>query len=299
MPKLTKKFSIPIVFIFYNRPDYVDQAFVSLREIKPKKIYLVADGPKNNQEKKLTDETRKLVEQNITWPAKVIKIYASRNMGLRNRIVSGLNQVFEKEETAIILEDDCVSNPSFFVFTEQLLIKYKNNKHIGSITGDNFLFNKKTPQASYYFSQYPHSWGWATWKRAWKLFDNEMTDWQQVWKNHHYSSPLVKYYWYLIFTAVSKLKIDSWAYRWTYSSFKHNLLTIIPAKNLVKNIGFGEQATNTKYKSNVNSLKANKINFPLKHPSKIKQNEQFDALTEKHLYIKLRTILGALVRYIQ
>lgn len=299
MQNLNRPYSTPIVFIFFNRPNHITEATSILKKIKPEKIYLVADGPRNKKEAPLVRKTRKLVEKNITWSPEIIKIYSSKNMGLRNRIVSGLNQVFEKEEKAIILEDDCIANPSFFKFCDQLLKKYKNNRHIGSIAGTNFLFNKKNPSSSYYFSKYPHSWGWATWKRAWNLFDNEMSGWKQVWNDHSHTSLFLKWYWYLIFSTVSKLKIDSWAYRWTYSCWKHKLLTVIPQQNLVKNVGFNSNATNTKFKSSVLSMKTSSLNFPLKHPEKIKQNSFLDKITENNLYFKPRTIIGAMIKYLK
>ncbi|MBT4652045.1 MAG: glycosyltransferase family 2 protein [Candidatus Pacebacteria bacterium] len=294
----TEPFSTPIIFIFFNRSEHIVETLSVLQKLKPSKLYLVADGPRNNKERKQIQKVRKLVEKNIIWKTKVTKIYAHKNMGLRNRIVSGLNNVFEKEETAIIMEDDCIADQSFFKFCDVLLKKYKNNKKIGSITGDNFLFNQEKQKNSYYFSQYPHSWGWATWKRAWNLFDNEMSDWKTVWSKKQFTSPLVKWYWYLVFTLVTKLKIDSWAYRWTYSCFKNNLLTIIPRENLVQNKGVGKTATNTKLKNSVLDMKAYELSFPLKHPARVLQNKNYDALTEKNLYIKFRTIVGAILKFI-
>ena len=126
----TEPFSTPIIFIFFNRSEHIVETLSVLQKLKPSKLYLVADGPRNNKERKQIQKVRKLVEKNIIWKTKVTKIYAHKNMGLRNRIVSGLNNVFEKEETAIIMEDDCIADQSFFKFCDVLLKKYKNNKKI-------------------------------------------------------------------------------------------------------------------------------------------------------------------------
>jgi|GEM_PF-1126017 hypothetical protein len=296
--KNIKEIKTPIVLIAYNRPEILEKNLKFIKYLKLSKIYVVCDGPKNKDDKKKTDHVRSLIEKYLD-KENLVKIYSSKNMGLRKRIVSGLNEVFKKEESAIILEDDCIADPSFFKLTEELLKKYKNNKNIGSISGSNYLLNNSLVKNSYYFSQYPHSWGWATWKRAWKLFDNEMSDWEKHWENHSYSSWLVKWYWHLIFSAVNKLKINSWAYRWTYSCWKNSLLTIIPQKNLVTNIGVGKNASNTRFKSSILNMNSISIKFPLIHPKKIVVNKKLDKITEKNLYIKPRTIIGALIKLIK
>lgn len=293
-----KKIKTPIILIAYNRPKILEKNLKLIKNLKLSKIYVLCDGPKDKNDKIKTDKVRKLIKKyldsNITT-----KLYSKKNIGLRNRVVSGLNEVFKKEKMAIILEDDCIPNISFFKFSEELLKKYKDNRKIGSISGTNYLLNKRLVKSDYYFSEFPHSWGWATWRRSWNLYDNNIDNWEIIWRNHEFNSAIAKYYWYIIFSAVSKIKIDSWAYRWTYSCWKHNLLTIIPSKNLVTNIGVGNNSSNTKFKSSVLNMKTESIEFPLKHPKIIKINKKLDAVTEKNLYIKPKVIAGAILKLIK
>jgi len=289
----------PIILIIYHRQKLVKNLIDSLRKIKPSKIYVVADGPKNKKDLKLCLATRKHINS-IDWPCKIYKKYSKTNKGLRNNVVSGLNWAFKKENKAIILEDDLVIDPSFFKFCEKLLIKYAKNKRIISIAGNNFQFGKNPIKESYYFSRYVHSWGWATWKRAWKLFDDEMSDWPKLrknnWLNKVFQSRVAGLFWKKIFDMTFNNEVDSWAYRWTYTSFLHNKLTIIPKNNLVSNVGYGKNATHTKQKGRNLDMPLRNIDFPLIHPSKVKINKVADLRTEKKVYLNPIMLLSLFLR---
>src|SRR3989304_1429703 len=105
----------PVVLIIYHRPKLTRSLVDSLRKIKPSKIYVIADGPKDKKDARLCLKTRRSIDL-IDWPCKIFRKYSKTNMGLRNRVVSGLNWVFKKENKAIILEDDLIFDPSFFMF---------------------------------------------------------------------------------------------------------------------------------------------------------------------------------------
>ena len=293
--------NIPIVLIIYHRPDLIKNLVNALRSVKPKNIYVVADGPKAPQDKAACDSARGMIKE-IDWPCQIHKIYAKKNMGLRKRVVSGLDTVFKKEKWAIILEDDLIIDPSFFRFCDQLLKKYEKNDQIISISGNNFQFGKNEIKESYYFSRYVHSWGWATWKRAWDLYDDHLTDWTKLrhnnWLNTILSSRVLALYWTMIFDMVSAGQVDSWAYRWTYSAFKNTKLTIIPDRNLVSNIGYGTKATHTTRKSRVMGMETSKMIFPLKHPRRVQRNINADQQTEMVAYLSPIIILSLLIRSI-
>lgn len=290
----------PVVLIIYHRPELVNKLIENLRFVKPKKIYVIADGPKNMEDKIACESTRAVIDT-IDWPCEVKKIYSKDNLGLRRRVVSGLNEVFSIEDRAIILEDDLVPDPSFFKFCDELLEKYENDERIISISGNNFQFDKNKIKESYYFSKYVHSWGWATWKRAWHLYDDNMESWKKLRKTNWLGKILDNYiatlYWRMIFDLVNTGKIDSWAYRWTYSAMLAKGLTIIPNRNLVSNVGVGESATHTKKNERKLNMPTHKIRFPLIHPKEVRINKKCDKTTEKNVYLTTRIALGLIIRY--
>jgi len=277
----------PLLFIVFNRPDVTQYVFDKIREMKPKYLFVSADGPRNESESKICEEVRKIVKK-IDWDCEVKYKFEDKNLGCKIGVSSAINWFFDNVERGIILEDDCLPNDDFFRFCEDLLETYKNNEKIMHITGDNFQFNKKRGYAHYYFSIYNHCWGWATWKRAWKHFDVKMENFSDFKKQNKLQNSLNKNeykYWMNIFQKVYDGEVDSWAYIWTYTCWSQGGLTCTPNVNLVSNIGFDERATHTKNKTNkAASLLTKKMKFPLKHPKIIKINRKADLYTSKNIF---------------
>jgi hypothetical protein len=280
-------FKTPIAFFIFNRPNTTKKVFETIRKIQPAELFIIADGPRenNSNDVRLCSESRNLAED-VDWDCKVHKNYSEINIGLRRRIPSGLNWVFDKVEKAIILEDDCLPHSSFFRFCDVLLDYYKDKEEIMAISGTNIFPHIKPKKESYYFSAFVKVWGWATWRRAWKNYNDEINDWPKLKKSDFLFKVLkneksVKY-WETILQEVYEEKINSWAYRWRFSIWQNKGLTIVPAVNSVTNIGFGKEATNTKGPGKRYAVHPyNEIVFPLKHPKLIERNEALDKLVTK------------------
>jgi hypothetical protein len=278
---------VPIVFIIYKRPEQTMRVFQAIREAKPTKLYVIADGPKNNDDLKKCLETRKILDF-IDWECIVKNNYSETNLGLKKRIVSGLDWVFEQEEMAIILEDDCLPDLSFFYYCEELLEKYKNDQRIGIISGNLFL-NKIGTNCSYYFSNFPHIWGWATWKRTWDNYDGSIKEWPQFrslsWLAEFTGSEYYARIWQELLDKVHQQEIDTWDYQIAFMLWKQNQLSIVPNCNLVSNIGFGEDSTHTNNASDRFSLLPTiKMDFPLSHPKVICHDHENDLLEAQVIF---------------
>lgn len=268
----------PLVLFVYNRPENVNKIISKLKDIKPKKIFVFADGPKNEKDKLNCEKTIKNLKK-IKWSTKIQIIKNKKNLGLKKNVKKGLDFVFNKCSKAIILEDDCIPNKSFFNFCEIFLDYYSNEKKIAGITGNNF--NNLSGDETYYFSKYSSIWGWATWKRVWKTVDTNILFWKSFkkskkWKNYFVDKKELEF-WTKIFDDVYAKKYNSWAYPYLLSNFYYKRLTVVPKKNLVVNIGFNKNATNTFKKYDIYNLKSNYISFnKIIHPKKIKNNLEAD-----------------------
>lgn len=271
----------------------------SVQEVKPTEIFVIADGPKDKLDAGKCKKTRDLINS-IDWKCKIHKNYSSINLGLRKRVVTGLNWVFSKVDRAIILEDDLVINKSFYSFCEKMLEKYRSDEKIISISGNNFLFDRYKIKNSYFFSRHIYSWGWATWKRAWKLYDDKMSNWPKVKSQKVLKKIFNKFveftYWTNIFDLIYKRNIDSWAYGWTYTALINDKLTIVPSVNMVSNLGTGRNATHTSIKSKVLGLPIKSIKFPLKYPKVVKRDILADSIIENTLFITPKNTAGLIVR---
>lgn len=262
---------IPILILIYNRQFETKQLIKSLKKIKPKKIYIGADGPKNNFIDKEKCLQTRLVLTKINWSCKIEKNFSKTNLGCKKSITKNLNWFFKKEKEGVILEDDCIPNKDFFRFTKIMLKKYRNNKKIFSISGSNHCKNKKN-STSYYFSKYSHCWGWATWRRAWKKNSPNLNFWpkfksSKAWIDLH-NDIIERRYWNKIFDNVKKKKFDSWAYPWTLSVWYNKGVSIIPNKNLINNIGYGFSSTNSILREKKN-YKKYFLDKNIKHPKLI------------------------------
>lgn len=263
----------PILFIIFNRPDTTFQVMETIRKARPRRLYIAGDGPRNNHDElELCKESRK-ISSRVDWQCEVKTLWHDRNLGCRAAITSAIDWFFSYEEEGIILEDDCVPSNSFYDYCDNLLERYRNDHRIMAISGANLLTDYCIAPDSYYFSRYPHIWGWATWRRAWRCYDRDMALWPEfsALKGLHawsYRETEFEAYWTNIFNHINE--IDTWDYQWLFTCWAYNGLSCIPAKNLVKNIGFDNRATHTLDSSNQHSqLTATELSFPLAHPKLI------------------------------
>ena len=269
----------PVAFIIFNRPDLTQIVFNAIRQAKPQQLFVIADGPRFPEEWAKCQQARDIIKQ-VDWDCQVYTRFLDKNIGGPYCCSSGISWVFSQVEKAIILEDDCLPNLSFFNFCEEILLYYIKNTNIMQVTGNNFQRGQNRTEYSYYFSLYPCCWGWATWRRAWEKFDLNLNTWQEAKQAKFlekicYSPEEVKH-WTYTFERVFNKESVHWDYAWKYACFYHQGLTATPNVNLVSNIGFRNDATHTK---NIYSSLANLPTieiFEIEHPPTIHINKEAD-----------------------
>jgi hypothetical protein len=274
-----------IAFILFNRPDLTEKVFERIRQAQPKILFLIADGPRNDnsEDERKCLEARKVVEI-IDWDCEVYRNYSDDNLGCGIRPATGINWVFEHVDRTIILEDDCLPHPSFFRFCDELLEKYDNDQRVMQISGTNKQIGKRWTEYSYYFSKHNIcAGGWATWKRAWDRYDYDMKLWPAVkngtWLEYYVGDKNGAEIYFNIFEkAYNTLSNgDFWDYQWIFSFWLNNGLSIHPSVNLHSNLGFRQDGTHTRYsKSKWANLPTEKMNFPLIHPPYMFPNSDAD-----------------------
>jgi hypothetical protein len=261
-----------IVLIVFNRPAKTRVVLSRILQAQPSKLYVVADGPRNGhpEDVALVAQTRSLFD-NAFENVEVQRLYSDANLGLRKRVLTGLDEVFKQEHRAIILEDDCLSHPDFFQFASELLQRYEGNEDVGLISGNNFAPNPKR-DASYYFSTHPNIWGWATWRRTWEEFRSKslaMPQEDELELLLRERLPGIARSRSLLQLARKVDKLDSWAVEFSIWSHLNGKLSAVPSVNLVKNIGFGQDSTHTKFESYADEVEIQPLGFPLTHPSHV------------------------------
>jgi hypothetical protein len=285
---------VPIALFIFKRPEHTRRVFDLIRRKRPTEFFVVADGPRpaHKDDIENCERTREVVHA-VDWPCRVYTNFSEVNLGCGRRVSSGLNWVFDMVEEAIVLEDDCLPSSSFFRFCEEMLEKYRSDSRIGIVSGNNFVAEQITCPHSYYFSRFVHMWGWATWRRVWRLYDFAMS---QLGTTRAANALTIacqdsraRAYWRGLFEDVASGQIDTWDYQVAFMCFINDLINIHPAANLVTNIGFGDGATHTSSPTPVDaSLDVHELAFPLKHPDTIAPWEAADRMNERQTLAEMR-----------
>lgn len=274
--------NIPVALFVFNRPDLAAQVFARIAEARPRRLLLIADGPRRDHpsDQELCEEVRRIVTR-VDWPCQIETNFSDVNLGCGRRISSGLDWVFEHHEEAIILEDDCLPSPSFFGYCAELLRRYKNDERIGTISGCNLGTPHDAALADYCFSRYPVVWGWASWRRVWRDYDFAVESLDEAVFNELYTDEMIAAY------ALSRVedarsgKLDTWDYQLWYALLTRSRLTIIPTVNLIRNTGFGRpDASHLTYDHPLANMPLADVALPLRHPQHIIPSRLADGIVE-------------------
>jgi len=266
----------PVLFLIFNRPDTTLQVFNQIKVVKPHKLYIAADGPRSNKtdEQALCEKTQSIINY-IDWDCEIKTLFRKNNLGCKEAISTAIDWFFDQEQEGIILEDDCLPSIDFFRYCDELLEKYRFDTRIRHISGCNLQLGHQWGNASYYFANQTHVWGWATWKRVWKDYDKTLSHFSQeeatACLDKIFDDPFLAEEWKKIFLETKAGIIDTWDYQLNFINYFNNSLCINPNVNLISNIGFRADGTHT---NNKNSPYAN---LPLENLGEIKHPKFFIA----------------------
>ena len=270
-------FETPILFLIFSRPELTNMVFDKIKSIQPKKLYVAADGPRNEIEKLKTDETRKIIN-NVNWECEVKTLFREQNLGCKKAVSEGISWFFLNEEQGIILEDDCLPDKSFFRYCEELLIKYRDNEKVFMISGQKPI-GFPVGKNKLIFTKRSYIWGWATWRRSWREYNIDVVKDECVLKKIQSISLLEKPLLKKRNDDIKSGKINTWDFQLEILQRIKKSYCIIPSANLVENIGFNISTHNfNKIDILFQNRKKRQFVFPIKYPAKITNNKLFDGL---------------------
>ena len=274
----------PVLLIAWRRPQTLCQVIDAIRPVAPSRLFVACDGPNPDRSGEVDKvaETRALIEREIDWPCQIERFYSDINQGCRLGVSRAITWFFEQVEEGIILEDDCVPHPDFFPYCQILLERYRVDTRVWCISGNNFQNGQWRGDGSYYFSRYNHCWGWASWRRCWQNYDAGLSHWPALrdsgFLSIMFADPIERQYWSRIWQLLfDRGKPDTWDYQWAFTCFVNGGLTALPNRNLVNNVGFGEDATHTTSGS-INTAINDGID-PTRHPSFMLRHAEADRYT--------------------
>jgi hypothetical protein len=283
----------PILFLIFSRPDTTRRVFEAIRAARPRQLFIAADGPRPHKqgEAERCAECRRIATQ-VDWPCEVHTLFREENLGCGRAVSGAITWFFEHVEEGIILEDDTLPGPGFFRFCSELLERYRYDTRVMAVSGSSLPCRlSNDSKYSYFFSNWDYIWGWATWRRAWKHYDYEMTHYKYVvekgYFGNNYYSPFEKYYINYAYdkSYYSNDTVTWWSYQWGFVRKINSGLVAVPVKNFIVNIGLGKDATNTTSEGRWSFFKFEEMEFPLKHPDFV----MHDRVTDDEIFKKYFT----------
>ncbi len=286
-PTLEYRTQSPVLFITFARPEYASRSFEGIRKAKPASLYFYSNLARAGieQERQNNLKVRELINR-IDWECELHTFFRTEHVDIYTSLLSAIDWVFANEEKAIVIEEDCVASVSFFKFCDEMLDRYVADKRVWIVSGDNFtpLTKANSPDTDYYFSRYPHIYGWASWRDRWKLLDREMLSWPSV-KNgevfrRYFLSAKEANFWKQLFArhheSISTRKV--WDFLFVYARIVHGAWGIVPKHNLVSNIGVSGTHNAKKKAVPTHNLPALELNWEkgLDHPDSIQPNNEYD-----------------------
>lgn len=254
MSRLLESQETPVLIIAFNRPDHLATLLNKLRSIRPAYVYVAIDGPRSyspSDDAKVR-ACRKLVDS-IDWTPHVHRNFQVSNLGCGLGVSTAITWFFEHTERGIILEDDIDPDPSFFSFCTELLNRYAENERVLAISGCNFVppNSQSHPGDPYRFSRVPHIWGWATWRRSWREYRLDISGWPRKLGPHKLwlrsgRSLAGAAYWASTFELLARRQVDTWDGQFVFAGMASDQWTATSNTNLIRNIGFGPDATHTR-----------------------------------------------------
>lgn len=278
----------PVLVIAFNRPEHLAVLMRRLREVQPERLYVAIDGPRADRAEEVTRvrQCRDLVTT-VDWPCNVHTLFQDENLGCGAGVTTAITWFFQNEERGIILEDDIIPNASFFPYCEQLLERYNDDERVFAVSGCNFVPPSEQihPDLPYRFSQVPHIWGWATWRRSWQQHRLDIPDWRRrlpftkLWRASGRSIPGA-FYWAATFELLARKEVDTWDGQLVLASMESQSWTATSNVNLIQNIGFGEWATHTlEERDDLQPIRA--MAFPMPYVP-VELDVHADAWTRQH-----------------
>ncbi len=232
----------PIALFAYNRPLHLRHAVEALQRnplAAASELHVFSDGPRTSQAEGAVAEVRAYAAL-ISGFGKLVLHNRDRNLGLAGSVIDGVTRLCDEHGSSIVVEDDLVVAPPFLAYMNAAIDRYRDDSRVMQISGHMFPVEVDTPHDAF-FLPFISSWGWATWDRAWRLFDGAGTGYpvlkaDAARRNAFEMNGAFGYF--SMLEAQLQGKSDSWAILWNLSVFMHQGLVLYPRKTLVQNGGF-------------------------------------------------------------
>jgi hypothetical protein len=280
-------FQTPILLIVFNRFNEAKLVFEAIRFQKPTQLFISSDGARSEEENLKVQEIRNYLVEHVDWECELKTKFNDANLGCNIGPSSAITWFFSQVKKGIILEDDCVPDKSFFSYCEKYLDIFEYDKTVWHIAGNNLLgeYQNYEIDQNIIFSNFNFIWGWATWSNRWSSYDSELTTFNSTdFIDKIFTNKKDQEFWKSVFYRVKNKELTTcWDYQWTFVCWRNSGISIVPKKNLVKNIGFDSNATHTQTPNPfIENIKVHSFIFNGISNSKLDKN--FDQIVQRKFF---------------
>jgi hypothetical protein len=309
--KQPAKVDVAVLILFFNRPAYLQKVFDEVRKARPSRLFLYQDGPRDEHDMEGIRACRKVVED-IDWECDVQRMYQERNYGCDPSEYISQKWAFSLADKCIVLEDDDVPSQSFFPFCKEMLDRYEHDERITMIAGFNTDEVTKDIPCDYFFTSVFSIWGWASWRRVIDRWDGKYSflddDYSMrllgnLMEQRRYRRDAIPMFRDHRATGKEYYESIFWA-----SMLFNSGLAIMPAKNLINNMGLtadsthfsGSVYTTPRRLRRIFTMQRHELEFPLRHPRYVIEDVEYKERLYKrhawrHPWIKVANSLEELV----
>lgn len=274
----------PVLLVVFNRPDVTRAMIAALREVGVPRLFVAADGPRpdRREDADLCAQTRKVLDD-IDWPCDLHVLAHDHNLGLQRSMVTAIDWFWSEVDEGVILEDDCLVHPDFFVFAALMIERYRHTPEVMAVTSVNIEEDVDHGPGSYFFASGGHIWGWASWRRAWEGFDPVLGTWPVVQDSFGPGTPPLHRALGSKFASAHAGTKRTWARAWHFTVARQGGLVVVPSVNMVHNIGLAKGATHTTSgRHRLAHLRATGLPLPLAHPDDLVADAHYDAALARY-----------------
>lgn len=301
----------PVLFIIFKREDTTGRVFERIREVRPPKLYIAADGPRPDRpgEAERCEATRKIVE-NVDWPCEVHRLFQDKNLGCGKGVSTALSWFFSNEPEGIVIEDDILPHPDFFTYCDEMLERFRDDERVSLIAGRNNFFKGIDHEYTYYMSRFMMIWGWASWRRVWEKYEFDVAKLDRQKFDRCLEDRMPPQSWKKfrsIYDMMAAHGCDTWDYQLFISFIMNRTNVVLPYVNMVENIGIGSaDAAHTVEEDAVVSGHKAHSPYPIVHPEGWHEDPKADyvhmtaaGLRQKTLLMRARNAVRLLVSFIR
>lgn len=238
----------PVTVILFNRPERVRELVRLLRQVRPRHVLAVADGPRGGHasDAESCREARNALDA-IDWPCRIDREFSESNLGCDRRVTTGVSWALSRADRTIIVEDDVLPTPDFFAWTERMLDAHACDEDVAMVSGHNPLAVWGTDSCDHLRTLRGSIWGWGTWSRAWHRVNSVGLDGDPATAEREIArvtpDPLLAEHLTVYLSAWRSGQLAAWDLVWGLRRVLAGMCAVVSPVNLVRNTGCGSGAT--------------------------------------------------------